>query len=65
MLYANGQGVKQDYVEAYKWFDLAASHGESDSRSKAAGNRNIIATKLTAQQIKQAQQLAAEWKPSL
>ena len=61
-LYANGQGVKQDYVQAYKWFDLAASHGPADNRATAVSNRDIMADKLSATQIKQAQALSAGWE---
>jgi TPR repeat protein len=64
MLYANGQGVKQDYVQAYKWFDLAAKHGPVGNRATAESNRDIMADKLTAAQIKQAQELVAQWKPA-
>ncbi len=62
LLYANGQGVKQDYVQTYKWFALAAtSHGPAANRATAESNRDVMADKLTAPQIKQAQQLAQEW----
>jgi len=30
--YLNGQGVLKDYVEAYKWFDLASAHGNVDAK---------------------------------
>ena len=34
-LYRQGLGVLQDYVEAHKWFNIAASRGEAKA---AAGN---------------------------
>ncbi len=61
LIYAKGQGVTQDYMQAYKWFALAASHGPAANRATAESNRDIMADKLTATQIKQAQALAAEW----
>ena len=64
-LYANGQGVRQDYVQAYKWFSLAASGSTTpEYRDNAGKNRDIIADRMTPEQIKEAQRLAAEWKPN-
>ncbi|MFZ0729657.1 MAG: sel1 repeat family protein, partial [Methylovirgula sp.] len=63
-LYANGQGAPQDYVQAYKWFNVAASYStNSEYRDNAAKNRDIMADRMTPEQIKQAQQLATAWKP--
>ena len=33
-LYANGQGVPQDYVRAYMWWSLAAAHS-TDTEEKS------------------------------
>jgi TPR repeat protein len=57
-MYANGEGVPQDYVQAFVWFNLAAS--ESD---KAAQYRDLVASKMTPAQIAEAQRLVQEWKP--
>ena len=32
VMYYLGQGVPKDYVQAYKWFDLAAGMGISDAK---------------------------------
>jgi uncharacterized protein len=56
LMYANGQGVAQDYVIAHMWFNLAAVSGEV----YAVKNRDIIATKMTQQQLADAQKLARE-----
>ena len=58
-LYAQGLGVLQDYVEAHKWFNLAASRGEAD----AVPERDALASKMTPHQIAAAQQRAAAWQP--
>jgi len=55
--YANGQGAPQDYVQAHMWFNLAASSGAK----MAAKNRDIVAEKMTPEQIAEAQRLAQEW----
>jgi TPR repeat protein len=64
--YAKGEGVAQDYVRAHMWFNLAAvQFSASDVRSHqlAVSNRNIVANKMTREQIAEAQNLAREWKP--
>jgi uncharacterized protein len=64
--YARGEGVSQDFVSAHMWFNLAAAHFPvSDIRNHelAARNRSLVATKMTREQIDEAQTLAREWKP--
>ena len=58
-MYANGQGVPQNHVQAHKWFNMAGAGGVEDGRK----NRDIVATKMTPAQIAEAQRLALEWKP--
>ena len=55
-MYAQGQGVAQDYVRAHMWYNLAAVSGDSS----AVKNRDIVAAKMTPQQIAEAQKLARE-----
>ena len=58
-LYARGLGVVQDYVEAHKWFNLAASRGEAE----AARERDAVAAKMTPVQVAGAQEKAKAWRP--
>jgi len=58
--YAKGQGVPKDDVQAHLWFDLAAARGDAD----AARNRDVVARRMTPEQINQAKALAAAWKPT-
>ena len=53
---AMGQGVTQDFVEAYAWFSVAAAGGYRD----ASTPRDWVADKLTPDQLRQAQQQATE-----
>ena len=65
-MYYYGQGVPQNYVQAYKWLNLAAAGNTvaaTEYRGKALKNRDIIAKKMTPAQIAEAQILAREWKP--
>ncbi|MDA0822253.1 MAG: SEL1-like repeat protein, partial [Proteobacteria bacterium] len=60
--YENGQGTLQDYVEAHKWYNLAASQAfVDDLRNRATENRDGIAAKMTPAQIAEAQKLAKQW----
>ena len=56
VMYENGEGVPQDYVEAYVWFSVAAASGDADS----ANNRGIAAGELTPEQLSQGQKRATE-----
>jgi hypothetical protein len=59
-MYQEGEGVPQDFVQAYMWFHLAATNGEAPSAEK----RHMLATKMTHDQIMEAEKLAREWKPT-
>jgi uncharacterized protein len=55
-MYSKGHGVLQDFVRAHMWFNLAGAAGDSD----AAKNREIVAAKMTPQQVSEAQKLARD-----
>ena len=57
--HAQGIGAVQDYVEAHKWLNIAASLGEA----AAAAERDGLAAKMTPQQVAAAQERAAAWRP--
>lgn len=64
--YAEGQGVEQDYVTAYMWFNLAAPRflpSEADRRRAAINNRDLTASRMSREQIVEAQRLTREWRP--
>ena len=60
-LYAQGLGTPQDYIEAHKWFNLAASRGEA----AAVRARDALAEKMAPQQVAMAQERAAVWQPGI
>jgi len=71
VMYARGLGVPQDYVQAHMWLSLAAAFRAeswrdptlvelSDDADKA---RDLVAAKMTPDQIAEAQRMAREWKP--
>lgn len=54
-MYANGEGVIQDYIEAHKWLNIASANGHKEARK---ARDEWIAPKMTLAQIQQAQALA-------
>ena len=58
-MYSKGEGVPQDDVLAYMWFNLAVAQGIDVAKA----NRDDVATRMTSEQIAEAQRLAREWKP--
>jgi predicted Zn-dependent protease len=62
-MYYYGQGVLQDYVQARIWMSLAASRTGGDRDHDCVRGRNLVAKKMTAEQIAEAERLAREWKP--
>jgi TPR repeat protein len=59
MMYYDGEGVARNYVEAYVWFSLAAGQGMKQAESAL----NAIESKMTPDQIAEAQQRAVVLKP--
>jgi uncharacterized protein len=57
-MYAEGLGVEPDLIQAYMWFELAAGRGHEMAKS----NRAFIAERMSAEQIDEAEDLAAEWR---
>lgn len=57
-LYEEGRGVDRDLVQAYAWYDLAATAGYSD----AATARNRLANQLSGTQVQTASDLSAQWR---
>ena len=58
-MYGAGQGVKRDYVQAYKWLNICAAKGNTGCESQ----RDLIAKKLKAAQLAEAQKMSSEFSP--
>ena len=56
LIYSNGLGVPQDYVQAHKWFNIAGTNGDKNGTS----NRDRVAQSMTSAQLAEAQRLARE-----
>ena len=63
-MYSLGQGVPQDFEQAYFWISLAVSRASSaEERNRFVSARGLFVGQMTAQQIAEAQRLAKEWRP--
>ena len=58
IMYAKGEGVAENYIQAYRWSSLAAASGDQNARK----NLQIIKGWMTPGQIAEAQRLAAGGK---
>ena len=56
VMYANGDGIQKDNIYAHMWFDIVALSGDEN----AVENRDIIARRMTKDQLLKAQKLARE-----
>jgi uncharacterized protein len=56
-MYAQREGVPQDYVEADKWFVLAGTNGYEG----ASKGRMFVEKAMTRGQISEAERRATEW----
>jgi uncharacterized protein len=66
LTYAKGEGGEPDNVRAHMWFNLAAARlppSDIGDRNAAAKGRDLVAAKMTPQQIAEALRLASEWQP--
>jgi TPR repeat protein len=62
VMYFRGDGVARDNVRAYAWLSLALpKFSEKDHREKIAGNPDLAARSMTAEQVAAAHRLAADW----
>ena len=59
LLYERGDGVQQDFVQAYMWYKLGAASGVK----AGVVLRDALATRMTSDQLLEAQKLAREWRP--
>ena len=62
--YAKGQGVPRDDVLSYCLFSLAASGGAGEDRKKYSRTRDLAASRLTPDKLREAQRMARDWERS-
>ena len=60
-MYVGGEGVPQDDVQAHMWLNLAASRLTGEDRESAVEGRDLVAGRMTPDDLSEAQRLAREW----
>jgi TPR repeat protein len=60
-LYSMGQGVEQNYAEAYYWLDLAAAV-KGPKQAQYANYRQMMGAHITADELAEVQRRAVAWK---
>jgi len=60
MMYADFL-VPRDDVQAHMWYNLAAPRFTGPQRESTVRRRDIVAGRMTAEQVAEAQRLAREW----
>jgi hypothetical protein len=60
-LYSMGQGVEQNYAEAYYWLDLAAAV-KGPRQAQYAAYRQMMGTHITTDELTEIQDREAKWK---
>ena len=61
LVYAMGQGISQEDVQAHRRFNLAVSRATGALREDAVEARDFAAGQMDPTQIAEAQRLAREW----
>ena len=65
VMYVNGEGVAQDYVAAYAWFNIADTivpAADEGWHARLDKFRNAIAGDMTPDQVAEARARAKAWK---
>jgi TPR repeat protein len=55
--YADGEGVPEDVVTAYMWFNLSSAQGGEDSKLR----KDELTERMTKKQIEEGQKMSSEW----
>jgi TPR repeat protein len=61
VMYAEGRGVPRNDVAAYAWMNLAAAGGHKEAKVQ----RDRLETRMTREEIAEAQRIAAEFRPKV
>ena len=65
VMYGKARGVPQNFVEAHKWLNLAASRlAPGGNYERAKFNRDWLERQMTPAELAEAQQLAQQWRPN-
>jgi hypothetical protein len=65
LMYAGAVGVIRDLVEAYKWIDIAATGASDEEQKKYVEVRDVLARKMTPNEMVEARRRSQEWRRAL
>jgi len=65
LMYDKGHGTHQDFIQAYKWLDLAAARSRGRERDAYMRFRDAVASKMSRDEIVVGQRLALSWLPGV
>jgi TPR repeat protein len=65
LMYDKGHGAHQDFIQAYKWLDLAAARTRGRERDAYLRFRDAVASKMSRDEIVVGQRLALSWVPGV
>ena len=57
LIYSRGQGIERDWVQADKWFSIAAASGKETS----VNNKKVVEVHMPPEKVAEANALAQEW----
>jgi uncharacterized protein len=60
LMYDKGHGAHQDFIQAYKWLDLAAARSRGRERDTYSRFRDAVASKMSRDEIAVGQRLASD-----
>jgi uncharacterized protein len=63
LMYDKGHGTHEDFIQAYKWLDLAAARSRGRERDAYLRFRDAVASKMSRDEIVVGQRLALSWLP--
>jgi TPR repeat protein len=63
LMYDKGHGVHEDFIQAYKWLNLAAAGASGRERDTYTRLRDAVASKMSRDEIVVGQRLALSWVP--
>jgi uncharacterized protein len=63
LMYDKGHGTHQDFIQAYKWLDIAAGRARGRERDAFLRFRDAVASKMSRDEIVVGQRLALSWLP--
>ena len=63
-MYTDGEGITQNYIEAFKWLSIVISGGKMEDLEALENTVKELTSKMTGSQIAEAMRRSREWVKS-